>query len=255
MIQEKMSNEAQRVTEFQQLREERKKLEGEIQAHEAEMNGILEPVPTLKSYFQIRGIEESEPPFKTLVWEEHPLTGELVPEGFLLAREFGEAEEFAKPEVERLRAAINGKQFALSGLDDRVKLIRVKAAIEGSTLPGDSSALSVKPQESEMKNPRGAGRPRDPEVGARRQMMFQFLREQEITNKKDAAKSIWRKDHRARLYDVFQENSVAMVESDKYETIRKWSELKKEEHALLDLDMTAYLVKDMRRNWDRLWQG
>ena len=83
--------------------------------------------------------------------------------------------------------------------------------------------------------------------------MFQFLREQGVTNKVDAAKSIWRKDHRARLYDVFQENSVAMVESDKYETIRKWSELMEEKHTVLDLDMAAYLVKDMGRNWDRLW--
>ena len=240
------------VAEFQRLSNERKHLEDEIQTHEVRMKSILAPVPTLKSYLEIRDIEESEPPFETLVWENDPLTGELVPETFLLMREFGEAEKLAEPEVEPLRAAINGKQFALSKLDDRVKVIRVKAAIEGSTLPGDSAALSVKPEESEEKNPRGAGRPRDPEVEQRRQMMFEFLRERGITDKEDAAKSIRRKDLRARLYDVFQENSVAMVESDKYRGI-EWPELMEEKHTLLDLDMAAYLVKDMGRNWDRLW--
>ena len=83
-------------------------------------------------------------------------------------------------------------------------------------------------------------------------MMFEFLRERGITDKEDAAKSIWRKDLRARLYDVFQENSVAMVESDKYRGI-EWPELMEEKHTLLDLVMAAYLVKDMRRHWGRLW--
>ncbi len=240
------------VTEFQQLSDERKRLEDEIQVHEVRMNSILAPVPTLKPYLDLRDMEEREPPFETLVWGEDPLTGELVPEGFLLAREFGEAEEFAKPEVERLRAAINGKQFALSGLDDRVKLIRVKAAIEGSTLPGDSSALSVKPEESEMKNPRGAGRQRDPEVERRRQMMFQFLREHGITNKEDAAKHIRQMDFRERLYDYFDEQGVEMIDSENYSEIRQWADLKETAD---DLQATDSLIKDMGRTWDRLWNS
>ncbi len=252
MIQEKMPNETQRVAEFQQLREERKNLEGEIQPLEAKMKRILEPVPTVKSYFQIRDMEESEPPFETLVWEEDPLTGELVPETLLLLREFGEAEKFAEPEVNRLRAAINEKRGSLSRLDNEIKLIRVKAAIEGRTLPGDSSALSVKPEESEMKNPRGAGRQRDPEVERRRQMIFQFLREHGITNKEDAAKHIRQMDFRERLYDYFDEQGVEMIDSENYSEIRNWAGLKR---TVEDLQATDSLIKDMGRTWDRLWNS
>jgi len=127
------------------LRDERKQLEDEIQADEVRMNSFLAPVPTLKPYLDLRDMEEREPPFETLVWEEDPLTGELVPETFLLEREFGEAEKLAEPVVKTLRATINGEQFALSRLDSGIQLIRVKAAIAEAQLPeGDKHSKNRK---------------------------------------------------------------------------------------------------------------
>jgi len=126
------------VTEFQQLSDERKRLEDEIQVHEVRMNSILEPVPTLKPYLDLRDMEEREPPFETLVWEEDPLTGELVPERFLLEQGFGEAEEFAEPVVEGLRSAIDERR-------GRIQLISVKAAIAEAQLPeGDKQTKTRK---------------------------------------------------------------------------------------------------------------
>ena len=251
MIQEKGKLE----DKLQRSLDERKRLEEEIQPLEAKMKRILEPVPTVKSYFQIRDMEESgEPPFGTLVWEEDPLTGELVPETLLLERKFGEAEKLAEPEVERLRATINGKQFVLSRLDNEIKVIFVKAAIEGITLSDESAASSAAPrsEESEKRNPRGAGRPPVPDVAWRRQKMFEFLREQGITNKEDAAKHIRQMDFRERLYDYFDEQKVEMIESEDYSEIRKWADLK---GTADDLQATDSLIKDMRRNWDRLWNS
>ena len=197
------------VAEFQQLRDERKHLEDEIQVLEVRMNSILAPVPTLKSYFQIRDIEESEPPPETLVWEEDPVTGKLVPETFLLMQRFGEAEEFAEPEVKRLRAA-------LSRLNSQLQLISVKAAIaEAQLTEGD--------KETKTRKRRGPKGPRKPTI--LRRSTIKLLRNDGITGRRlceelDKRKIPLQTD---KLNFIYEQSWVKWFDSDKVATQRQLS--------------------------------
>ena len=113
-------------------------------------------------------MEEREPPFKTLAWEEDPLTGELVPEIFLLEREFGEAEKLAEPVVEGLRAAIAEGR-------GRIQLISVKAAIaEAQLTEGD--------KETKTRKRRGPKGPRKPTI--LRRSTIKLLRNDGITGRR-----------------------------------------------------------------------
>ena len=214
-----------------------------------EMDRYYKVEPKTKRFFDLYDLETKNR--RNAKFVEDRWTGERVLESELVRRSFNKSEKQVYFDVARFN-------YPLSNLEHRRKVLELEAVHRGISVPGrkhlgNAEIDDVHPGEppEQACNPRGAGRPRDPEVERRRKKMFDFPREYGIRNKREAKKLII--DFRERLYDDFHKNSVAMVNSNKYKIVKGWPEFKKEEHAILGLDMATYLAKDMDRNWDRFW--
>ena len=186
---------------------------------------------------------------------EDGVTGEWVLKSELVRRSFNRSEKQVYFDVARFN-------YPLSNLEGRLKVLKLEAVHRGISVPErrhlENTEIDdghpVEPPEQEY-NPRGAGRPRDPEVERRSRTMFEFLRKNGARSKSEAKKLIIQLDFRERLYDYFHKNGVAMVKSDNYKFIEGWPELKKQEYSLTDLKMSICLEKDIHRNWDRSWNN
>jgi hypothetical protein len=232
------------------LMDEIHKVEKCINEVREEMDRHFKLAPQVKRYFDLLKSESENR--RNPKYVEDALTGNLVVESLWVWLDFSKFEKRVYGDVAKFN-------YPLANLEDCLKVLELEAVHRGISAPEPRHLASartddghpVKPREQE-RNPRGAGRPRDPAVKRRRRKMFEFLREDGVDSKREAEKLIMQLDFRERLYDYFDENSVLMVKSDKYK-VKKWRELKEAEHTLQDLQMAPYLVKDMNRHWDRFW--
>ena len=189
-----------------------------------EMDRYYKVEPKTKRFFDLYDLETKNR--RNAKFVEDRWTGERVLESELVRRSFNKSEKQVYFDVARFN-------YPLSNLEHRLKVLKLEAVHRGISVPErkhlDNTEIdnghSEEPLEQEC-NPRGAGRPPDPEVKRRRQKMCDFLRERGAHSGKEAAKMIRRLDIRGQLYDYLDEGQVKMIESDNYRGISKWSDLK-----------------------------
>ena len=97
---------------------------------------------------------------------------------------------------------------------------------------------------------------RDESVEHRREVMFGFLKRSslKVKGKKDAARVLRNTKHLHQLYKLFAETETMMISSSQYRDVT-WSglEIYDDLQEMYDEQIANYLVKDMQRNWGRLW--
>lgn len=106
------------------------------------------------------------------------------------------------------------------------------------------------------------GRKPDPEVAKRRETLFRELRRLKVGTLKEAIRRLKDSNFRHQLYDLLDKNNIQLVASEKFKDLKYWSDLAKGHKGELDepnirdlywleLDVKDYLIKDLRRHWDR----
>ena len=154
-----------------------------------------------------------------------------------------------------------GEELALKGVSDLRRRIHEKsndlneivtqAAIYGVELPEEDEKKTVKSQavESEKKKEtkpgKKRGRPLDEDAERRRELIFNELRVDTIT---EAAGLLGKTLRRHELYEQLDEKGVGFLKSRRYRS-KRWKEVSDN---IEDDEVRDTLIRDMRKNWDRL---
>jgi len=225
------------VTAYQWAFRQTKQGEEQLQRNEDELEKILTILSKdkMRRYCKLRASEIRED-------VSSEVSGELAK----LCRGLDRAEKQAQPKIHQLLEIIHECETALSLYRNHLKWVETVAWKHEISLPGEEPTESQIPP-SEQKNPRGAGRGPDENVGRRRKLMFKKLNTRDLKE----AKRRWHDlTVRHEIYQLLEMEGIKMIDSDRFQHYAKWTELSDE--PVDDLFARDTLFTDLKRNWNQL---
>jgi len=216
-------------------------VEKESRDVEQELNKVYVAVPRLKRYVESTMSGRSSPPppapIATIGNSDHELVD-------LLESSQWPAEKKAYPRVRELIETLHSRRVDLGHWENHRSFIDVLLLEQGI------APASPEPTPPVVINPRGAGRRPDPDVARRREILFEFFKEQGVTDRKEAIQLFKRSDIQKKVYRRFDEAKIPLpkTKNKRWDNYNSWTEVLDDPSPLDSFDLRNTIIRsDIQR--------